>query len=200
GPMTFAPVSVLLAPESLKPKAEPATSSLIETRVAGVGSASADASPKVAGAAVPPIVIVSVVLSAATEMLPLPVSTEAGPPASVRSLALRPASVDTWPTPLPNVMFKVGLAPIVMVSVLPDRPWVRRLVGLVTPAVMPSSDRSPADVPVVSIAVLALALVSTSWLDALIDAETFVVPDWRLTALAIVCALEPGAIAVGVPW
>ena len=76
GPMTFAPVSVLLAPTSLKPNTEPATSSLTDTRVPAVGSASALASPKVAGAAVPAIVIVSAVLSAAIDRLPLPVSTD----------------------------------------------------------------------------------------------------------------------------
>src|SRR5262249_11730696 len=106
---------------------------------------------------------------------------------------------EIWPGPLPNVMFKGGLAPIVIDSVLPPRPWVRRLVGLVTPAVMPSSDRSPAEVPVVSSVVLALAPVRTIWWLALSDADTFVVPDWRLTALTIVCALAPGAIAIGVP-
>src|SRR5712671_6892776 len=88
GPISWAPVKLPPTLASLKPNGDPATSSLSDTRVPGVGMAIAG-SPKVPGAAVPPITMLSVVLAAATEMLPFPVSTDAVPPASPPSAVAR---------------------------------------------------------------------------------------------------------------
>ena len=119
--------------------------------------------PKLSAFALPVTWIVSVRLLAPILILPFAVFTLALPPVSEPSAVCSSASVDTWPTPVPNVMVSGGLAPTVMVIVCPCATALcdSRLVGSVVPTERPSSVIRSGDVLVMSIAVSDEVLCST---------------------------------------
>src|SRR5262249_57077666 len=96
GPVAVAPVSVDATLESLKPNTDGATSSLIVATL--VGAAEDAARPKIAGLALPPIVIASPVLAALMVMLPVPgpaATADAGPAVNAPRRALSSWMVET---------------------------------------------------------------------------------------------------------